>query len=94
MDAKSSKIQKSLHFTYFDQKNTYISGCKIVHKCTIATVIVHICTVTVALAFIILIISSLSLSLGFGQSHLTLPFFIWSNHASIVADLQTIATNK
>ena len=69
VDAKSFKIQKSLHFTHFGQKNTHINGCKIVHKCTIATVIVHICMVTVALAFNILIISSLSLSLGFG--HLT-----------------------
>ena len=41
VDAKSCKIQKTLHF----------SGCKIVHKCTTATVTVHICTVTVALAF-------------------------------------------
>ena len=44
MDAKSCKIQKTLHFTHFDQKNTHISGCKIVHKYTIATVTVHICT--------------------------------------------------
>ena len=27
-----------LHFTCFDKKNTHISGCKIVHKCTSTTV--------------------------------------------------------
>ena len=66
----------------------------IVHLCTIATVIVHIYTVTVACAFIILITSSLSFSLGFEHSHLTLHFFIWSNHSSIVADHQTTAVDK
>ena len=54
---KSYKIQKIAYFTYFDQKNTHISGCKIVHKCTIATITVHICTVTIVCAFNILIIS-------------------------------------
>ena len=52
---KSCKIQKVVHFTHFKQKNSYISGCKIVHKCTSATVTVHICTVTVACAFNILV---------------------------------------
>ena len=50
-------MKKLTDFTHFEQKNTYISGCKIMHKCIIATVIVHICTATVACAFNILIIS-------------------------------------
>ena len=48
------KIEKGSLFTHFGSKNTHISGCKIIHLCTIATVTVHICTVTVALLFIIL----------------------------------------
>ena len=36
----------------------------------------------------------LSLSLGFGHSHLTLPFFIWSNHSSIAIDHRTTAVDK
>ena len=56
----SSIIQKLLHFTHFNQKYTHISGCKVVHNYTNATVTVHICTVTVAHVFTILIISSLS----------------------------------
>ena len=59
VDAKLCKIEKVAHFTYFEQKNTYISRCKIVHLCTIATITVHICTVTVACAFIILLVFSL-----------------------------------
>ena len=50
-------MKKLTDFTHSEQKNTHISGCKIVHKCTIATVTVHICTATVACAFNILIIS-------------------------------------
>ena len=50
-------MKKLTDFTHSEQKNTHISGCKIVHKCTIATVTVHICTATVARAFNILIIS-------------------------------------
>ena len=53
------KIEKGSLFTHFDPKNTHISGCKIVHLCTIATVTVHICTVTIALLFIILYFFSL-----------------------------------
>ena len=53
--AKSCKIQKVVHFTYFEQKHTHISGCKIVYKCTSVTVTVYICTVTVARAFNILV---------------------------------------
>ena len=60
VDAKSCKIQKALHFTHFDQKNTYISECKIVHKYTSTTVTVHIYTVTVTLAFNILVFFFLS----------------------------------
>ena len=76
VDAKSCKIQKTLHFTHFDQKNTHISWCKIVHKCTTATVTVHICTVTVTLTFniyiYIYIYISLSISLSLFLSDLTL----------------------
>ena len=68
VDAESCEMEKKVrNFTHFEQKNTHISGCKIVHLCTIATVIVHIivhkCTITVALAFIILLVFSLSFSL-------------------------------
>jgi len=47
--------EEVIHFTHFEQKNTYINGCKIVHKYTSATVTMHICTVTVARAFNILV---------------------------------------
>ena len=83
VDAKSCKMQKTLHFTHFNQKNTHISGCKIVHKCIIATVTAHICMVTVAFAFNILVIFSLSLSLvALTLTSLSL-FLIWSNHQTI-----------
>ena len=68
---KCCKIQKAFHFTHFDQKNTHISGCKIVHKCTSAIVTIYICTVTIALAFNILVFF-LSLIVS-GCSHS--PFF-------------------
>ena len=48
--------KKSFILHILTQKNTHISGCKNVHKCIIATVTMHICTVTVALAFNILVI--------------------------------------
>ena len=51
---KSCIIEKTLHFTHFDPKNNYISGYKIVHLCTSATVPVHIYMITVALVFNIL----------------------------------------
>ena len=75
VDAKFCIIQKLHRFAHFNQKNTHISGDKIVHKCTIATVTVHICTVIVALAFNILMIFSLSLSLSFGHSPFPFPHF-------------------
>ena len=53
---KSCKIQKVTYFTHFDQKNTCISGYKIMHKYTSATVTVHICIVTVTLLYIILVV--------------------------------------
>ena len=68
----SSIIQKLFHFTHFNQKYTHISGCKVVHNYTNATVTVHICTVIVACVFTILIISSLSyvwLSFQLSLSH-------------------------
>ena len=61
-------MKKCAHFTHFEQKNTHSSGCKIVHLCTIAIVIIllwllqHL--VTVALAFIILLVFSLSFFLS------------------------------
>ena len=62
-------MKKVANFAQFEQKNTHISGCKIVHLCTIATVTVHICTVTVACPFNILLVffsplAMLSLSLS------------------------------
>ena len=54
-------MEKRTNFTQFEQKYTHISGCKIVHLCTIATVTWHICTVTVAYAFNILLVFFLSL---------------------------------
>ena len=59
VDTKWCKMEKEINFTHFEQKkNTHISGCnecKLVHKCTIAIVTVHICTVIVAFAFNILL---------------------------------------
>ena len=54
VDAKSCLIEKTLHFTHFDKKNSHISECKIVHLCTSATVTVLICTITITFPFIIL----------------------------------------
>ena len=54
-------MEKRANFTQFEQKNTHISGCKIMHLCTIVTITVHICTVTVAYAFNILLVFFLSL---------------------------------
>ena len=55
---KLCKMEKVTDFTHFEQKHNYISGCKVMHKCTIAIVIVHIaivivhiCTVTIACEF-------------------------------------------
>ena len=39
---KSCKIEKIAHITHFEQKNTHISGCKIMYLCTITTVTMHI----------------------------------------------------
>ena len=41
MDAKLCKMQKILHFTHFDPKNTNISEYKNVYKCSIATVTMY-----------------------------------------------------
>ena len=74
--------KKTLHFTHFHQKNIHISECKNIHKCTIASVTVHIYTVIVVLAFNILVIFSLSLSLvALTLTSLSI-FLIWStsNH--------------
>ena len=55
-----NKKKKVIPFTHFGQKNTHNNGCKIMHLCIIATVIMHICTVIIALAFNIFMIFSLS----------------------------------
>ena len=68
------------NFTQFEQKKTHISGCKIVHLCTIATVTVHICMVTVTYAFNILLIFSLSYICSHSHSHLTLSSSLLSPH--------------
>ena len=86
MGAKSCKMPKKkktpfiLHI--FTKKNIHISECKNIHKCTIASVIVHICTVIVALAFNILVIFFLSLSLVTLTLTSFSVFLIWStsNH--------------
>ena len=50
--AKLCKMQKVVNFTHFNQKNTYICACKIVHIYKSVTVTVYICTITVALHLI------------------------------------------
>ena len=85
---KSCNIEKVTDFTHFEQKNTHISKCKIVHKCTRAIVTVQICTVTIALAFNILIISnsllffslfSICKTNAFSPS--SCSFFLWYTHS-------------
>ena len=71
-----TKYKKPFILHILTQKNTHIRRCKIMHKCTSATVTVHIitvhvCTVTVALAFNILVIFSSLLVSGCSHS----PFF-------------------
>ena len=51
---KFCKIKKLYLLHILAKKNTQISGCKILHLCTSATVTVHIYTVTVACVFNIL----------------------------------------
>ena len=85
----SSIIQKLFHFTHFNQKYTHISGCKVVHNYTNATVTVHICMVIVARVFTILIISSLSyvwLSFQLSLSHfITALSFSHLNSAKLIS---------
>ena len=85
---KSCNIEKVTDFTHFEQKNTHISKCKIVHKCTRAIVNVQICTVTIALACNILIISnsllffslfSICKTNAFSPS--SCSFFLWYTHS-------------
>ena len=73
MDAKSCIIEKTFHFTHFNQKNTHISGYKIVYLCTSATVTVHICTVTVALTFFFSLLHLTLTSLSFISGPLIRP---------------------
>ena len=68
-------MEKGANFTQFEQKNTHISECKIVHLCTIATVTMH-----VAYAFNILLVFSLSRRCSHSHSHLTLSFSLLSPH--------------
>ena len=86
-----AKWKKGTKFTQFEQKNTHISKCKIVHLYTIATVTVYICTVTVACAFNILLVFSLSCLCSHSHSHRTLschcshltslPLFLICSHS-------------
>ena len=77
---KCAKWKKVTTFTQFEQKNTHISGCKLVYKYTIAIVIVQICTITVACACNILIIFSLS---SLFDSHLPLS----QAHNSLISSI-------
>ena len=61
-------------------KNMRNTGAKIVHLCTIATIIMHIYTVTIACAFNILLVFSLSCLYSHSHSHLTLSLFLLSPH--------------
>ena len=71
MDAKFCKMQKILHFTHFDQKNTNISEYKNVYKCSIATVTVYMHGYCSTCIYYFILFFSLSLSLVSGFS----PFF-------------------
>ena len=78
-------------------KKTPICGCKLVHKMhnyysnhAYMHGYYNMCIYYFYNLFSLL----LSLSLGFGHSHLTLSFFIWSNHSSIAIDHQTTAVDK
>ena len=77
-------MEKVTNFAQFEQKNTHISGCKIVYLCTITTVTVriyiYICTVTVACPFNILLVFSLSWLCSHSHSHLTFSLFLLSPH--------------
>ena len=73
-------MEKVANFTQFEQKNTHISGCKIVHLYIISTVTVHIYTVIVACAFNILLVFSLSYLCSHSHSHLTLSLSLLSPH--------------
>ena len=101
VDVKLCKIEKVAHLTYFEQKNTHISRCKIVHLCTIATITMHICTVTVAYAFIILLVFSLYclwcspfFSFFYFFSFSLYFFFLLSSLAPTLAILVTSLTNS
>ena len=82
-------MEKVANFAQFEQKNTHINGCKIVHLCTIATVTVHICTVTVACPFNILLVFSLSQLCSHSHSHLTLSLFMLSPHLNPPSSLSS-----
>ena len=64
--------RKTCSFYTFWAKNTHISGCKIVHLCTIATVSVHICIVTVALLSIFFL-SPFSCLVRLSLTHSSMP---------------------
>ena len=77
--------KRSSFYTFWPQKNININGCKIVHLCTIAIVIMHICTTIVAFAYNTLVFF-FSLLLFFSLSPLTLT--------SLFRFLQQIRTAK
>ena len=78
-----AKWKKWLILHNLSQKDTHISGCKIVHLFTIATVNVHIYTVTVACAFNILLVFSLSCLCS--HSHSLLVSALTSPHSPFVS---------
>ena len=65
-----AKRKKYIILHILNKTNTHISGCKSVHKCTTATVTMHICMVTVAFAFFFSLSTSLSIFLSGLTLHL------------------------
>ena len=94
MDAKLCKMQKILHFTHFDQKNTNISEYKNVYKCSIAivTVYMHGYCSTCIYYFIIFFLSLSLLSLvSLCFSHFFLSFVFASFSFSLLLLAPTLA---
>ena len=82
--------KKFLILHILTQKITHISGCKIVHLCTIVTVTMHECTIIVSLTFIILhFFISPHLTLSFSASTLTSLSFISSPQSSLTNTIST-----
>ena len=86
IDAKFCKIEK-IHpfYTFWTKKNTHISGCKIVHLCTIATVTVHIYCSCAYHYFIYFFLTSL-LSPSDLSLSLSLSLFLWTKQNWLTTD--------